>query len=364
MLKAKQAILTLEDGTEFRGKSFGSEKPVSGEVVFHTAMTGYPETISSPSCAGRILVSTYPMIGNYGVPSYEKNKVFDQLQESGKLHIAGLVIADYSFEFSHWNAEKSLSDWLKEYEIPGIYDVDTRELTKILRERGSMPGKIEFDDETISFFNVDNKNTVSRISCRQKEIIGNGRYRIIVVDCGINNNTMRDLLKRDTTIIRVPWNYDFSSEEYDGIYLSDGPDNPEDYIETVQNIKKALTGNKPIMGVSLGHLLLALAAGAKTYKLKSGHRSHNQPVIMNGTDRFFITSQNHGYAVNNATLPAEWESYFTNLNDGTNEGIKHKTKPFFSVQFQPEALIAPADTEFLTDAFFQNIRNFKHSENK
>src|SRR5690606_35622451 len=287
MLQVKQAKLTLEDGTVFEGKSFGSEKPVAGEAVFYTAMTGYPESLSDPSYTGQILDSTYPMIGNYGVPQGETEEGIHKYFESHKLHISGLVISDYSFEFRHWNAEKSLSDWLKEYEVPGIFDVDTRALTKILREKGSMLGKIEFGDEAIEFYDPNLENLVARVSCIQREVYGNGGPRVVLVDCGVKNNIMRCLLKRGATVIRVPWDYDFSEEDYDGVFISNGPGDPAMCNETVQNIRKIITDEKPVMGICLGNQLLARAAGADTYKLKYGHRSHNQPVLLQGTDRCF-----------------------------------------------------------------------------
>jgi carbamoyl-phosphate synthase small subunit len=364
MLQVKQAKLTLEDGTVFVGKSFGSEKPVAGEVVFYTAMTGYPESLTDPSYTGQILVSTYPMIGNYGVPYGETEEGIHKFFESHKLHISGLIIADYSFEFSHWNAEKSLADWLKEYEVPGIFDVDTRTLTKILREKGSMLGKIEFEGEHVDFYDPNKENLVARVSCTRREVYGNGEHRVVLIDCGVKNNIIRCLLKRGTTVIRVPWDYDFSGEDYDGVFISNGPGDPAMCNETVLNIQKIMGDDKPVMGICLGNQLLARAAGADTYKLKYGHRSHNQPVLLEGTDRCFITSQNHGYAVATETLPADWEPLFTNVNDNTNEGIRHKTKPFFSTQFHPEASSGPTDTEFLFDDFVQSIKNHKQSVNK
>ncbi len=363
MLQSKQAKITLEDGTVFRGKSFGSEKPIAGEVVFYTAMTGYPESLTDPSYTGQILVSTYPMIGNYGVPHRNIENGIHKFYESHKLHISGLIIADYSFEFSHWNAEKSLSDWLKEYEVPGIFDIDTRALTKILREKGSMLGKIEFDDGEIDFYDPNKKNLVAHVSCTKKEVYENGDIRIILIDCGVKNNIIRCLFKRGATVIRVPWNYDFSQEDFDGVFISNGPGDPAMCSETVENIREVMNTNKPIMGICLGNQLLARAAGADTYKLKYGHRSHNQPVLLQNTNRCYITSQNHGYAVATETLPKDWEPLFTNVNDNTNEGIRHKTKPFFSTQFHPEASSGPTDTEFLFDEFIDKIKAFRSNTN-
>ena len=355
MLQLKQAKLTLEDGTVFTGKSFGSEKAVAGEVVFYTGMTGYPESLTDPSYTGQILVSTYPMIGNYGVPVNRMENGVHAHYESDKLHITALIISDYSFEYSHWNAEKSLSDWLKEWNVPGVFGIDTRALTKILREKGSMLGKIEFDDQPIDFYDPNQENLVAIASCSKKEVYGNGKHKVVLVDCGVKNNIIRCLLDRDATVIRVPWDYDFTGEQYDGLFISNGPGDPAMCDATVKYIKSAIDAEKPIMGICLGNQLLARAAGAETYKLKYGHRSHNQPVLLTGTNRCYITSQNHGFAVATETLPDDWEPLFTNVNDNTNEGIRHKTKPFFSTQFHPEASSGPTDTEFLFDDFIENI---------
>lgn len=356
MLQLKQAKLTLEDGTVFTGKSFGSEKSVAGEVVFYTGMTGYPESLTDPSYTGQILVSTYPMIGNYGVPVNRMENGVHAHYESNRLHITALIISDYSFEFSHWNAEKSLADWLKEWDVPGIFGIDTRALTKILREKGSMLGKIEFDNQPIDFYDPNKENLVAVASCKEKEVYGNGKHKVVLVDCGVKNNIIRCLLDRDATVIRVPWDYDFTNEEYDGLFISNGPGDPAMCDATVKYIKSAIDAEKPIMGICLGNQLLARAAGAETYKLKYGHRSHNQPVLLTGTNRCFITSQNHGFAVATETLPDDWEPLFTNVNDNTNEGIRHKTLPFFSTQFHPEASSGPTDTEFLFDDFMNNIK--------
>jgi carbamoyl-phosphate synthase small subunit len=355
MFEASRAKLILEDGSVFEGKSFGYEKSVAGEIVFYTGMTGYPESLTDASYSGQILVSTYPMIGNYGVPGNEQDNGISRFYESNQVHITGLIISDYSFEFSHWNAEKSLAEWLKEYQVPGLYDIDTRALTKILREKGSLLGKIEFESQPIEFFDPNLENMVAKVSCKEISIHGNGDHRIVLVDCGVKHNIVRCLIDRNATVIRVPWDYDFTREQYDGIFLTNGPGDPAMCEVTVENIRKILDEDKPLMGICLGNQLLARAAGADTYKLKYGHRSHNQPVILAGTDRCFITPQNHGYAVSPETLSGDWEALFVNANDGTNEGIRHKTKPFFSTQFHPEATSGPVDTEYLFDEFIKMI---------
>ena len=359
MTQLRKVRLILEDGTTFEGKSFGYEKSVAGEVVFYTAMTGYPESLTDPSYTGQILVSTFPLIGNYGVPSDSKEEGLYEFYESNKIHITGLIVSDYSFEYSHWNAIKSLGDWLKEQKVPGLFGIDTRALTKIIRVKGSLLGKIEFEDDVIDFYDPNQENLVAIASTDKVEIFGNGDHRIVLVDCGVKYNIIRCLIKRNATVIVVPWDYDFNNEEFDGIFLSNGPGDPALCDATVENIKKTMVAEKPIMGICLGNQLLARAAGAETYKLKFGHRSHNQPVLLQGTDRCFITSQNHGFAVDTKTLPADWEPLFTNVNDQTNEGIRHKTKPFFSTQFHPEAASGPVDTEFLFDDFMNSVIEYK-----
>ena len=357
MNKSKHVQLVLENGVVFEGKSFGYYKPTAGEVVFSTAMVGYPESLTDPSYAGQILTVTYPLIGNYGVPADKTENQLSAFYESEIIHVKGLIISDYSFEYSHWNANRSLGDWLVEQKVPGMYGVDTRELTKMLREAGSMKGKFVYPDmEEVPFFDTDKVNWVAEVSCKEVIKYGNGSKKIVLVDCGVKHNILRCLLKRDVTVYRVPWDYDFKQIEYDGLFISNGPGNPELCQIAIDHIAGALNESKPIFGICMGNQLLSKAGGAKTYKMKYGHRSHNQPVIMAGTDRCFITSQNHGYAVDDSTLGKEWEPLFTNLNDGTNEGIRHKTKPFFSAQFHPEASSGPTDTEFLFDEFLDLIQ--------
>lgn len=348
--------LTLEDGTIFRGKTFGKLAASAGEVVFNTAMTGYPESLTDPSYRGQILCLTYPLVGNYGAPGNEQEDNLYRFHESSSIHISGLIVSDYSFEYSHWNATESLHDWLYKNNIPGIFGIDTRALTKRLREKGSMLGKIEPEGTEIEFYDPNQVNLVDEVSTREVKIYGDGSLRIVLVDCGVKYSIIRNLLKRDTTIIRVPWDYNYHGEEYDGLFLSNGPGDPKMCNQTIENIGKSLSGDKPIFGICLGNQLMALAAGADTYKLKYGHRSHNQPVLQVGTDKAYITSQNHGFAVDNNTLGSDWSPLFVNINDNTNEGMKHRSKPFFSTQFHPEASGGPTDTDFLFDVFIDNIR--------
>lgn len=356
----KQVKLVLADGTEIMGKSFGAYQSAAGEVVFSTAMTGYPENLTDPSFKGQILVLTYPMVGNYGVPHELIEREISTVLESGAVHIAGLVISYYSDEFNHWNAAKSLGDWLKEHHIPGIYDVDTRLLTKKLRESGAMLGKIVADEE-IAFHDPNEDNLVSQVSVPEVTRYGSGQHKIVLVDCGVKNNIIRCLLDRDTEVIRVPWDYDFNTIDYDGLFLSNGPGDPKACAATIAHLRTALAGRKPVFGICLGIQLMALACGADTYKLKYGHRSHNQPVRQLGTNRCYITSQNHGFAVDMSQLPKGWEGLFINLNDGSCEGIRHQTKPFFAVQFHPEAAGGPVDTEFLFDDFLAAVVEYKSS---
>jgi carbamoyl-phosphate synthase small subunit len=359
MTKLRKVRLILEDGSIFECNSFGYEKSVAGEVVFFTGMTGYPESLTDPSYSGQILVLTFPLIGNYGVPADSKTNGISDFFESDKIHITALIVSDYSKEYSHWNAVKSLGVWMKEHKIPGLTGIDTRALTKIIRMKGSLLGKIKFEDESIDFKDPNQENLVAKVSTDKVITYGNGDNRIVLVDCGVKNNIIRCLLKRNTTIIRVPWDYDFNTEEFDGILLSNGPGDPALCEKTIENIRKAMNNMKPIMGICLGNQLLARAVGAETYKMKFGHRSHNQPVLLQGTDRCFITSQNHGFAVNTNSLPSDWEALFINVNDNSNEGIRHKTKPFFSAQFHPEASSGPLDTEFLFDDFIKNVVEYK-----
>ncbi len=350
------AKLILEDGTVFEGVSFGCETSVAGEVVFNTSMTGYPESLTDPSYAGQILVATYPLIGNYGVPEAVLTDGVPDYFESERIQVTALIVSDYSVEYSHWSAKLSLGDWLKENHIPGLFGIDTRELTKIIREKGAMMGKIVFGNNDPGFHNPNLDNLVAGVSTDKVITYGNGSTRILLVDCGVKYNIIRHFLKRDTTVIRVPWDYDYSSVKYDGLFISNGPGDPKMCGATINHLTESLKQDIPIFGICLGNQLLALASGADTYKLKYGHRSHNQPVLQCGTNKAFVTSQNHGFAIDTNSLGSDWEPFFINLNDGTNEGIRHKSRPVFSVQFHPEASSGPTDSEYLFDEFLKVVR--------
>jgi carbamoyl-phosphate synthase small subunit len=355
MQRLTPASLVLSNGAVFEGFSFGHEQAAAGEVVFNTAMMGYPESLTDPSYKGQLLVSTYPLIGNYGVPKNDFINGLSAFYESEHIQVSGFIVSDYSFEHSHWNAEKSLGDWLKAHKVPAIYGIDTRELTKILRETGAILGKIIIGNHDTDFTDPNEENLVAQASCKEIIRYGEGSKTVVLVDCGVKHNILRCLVRRGVSLIRVPWDYDFSTMEYDGLFISNGPGNPDFCDITVNHIRKAMSTGKPICGICMGNQLLSKAGGAKVFKLKYGHRSHNQPVRMVGTNRCFITSQNHGYAVDNHTLGKDWEPLFINMNDDTNEGIRHKALPFFSAQFHPEASSGPTDTEFLFDDFLRMV---------
>ena len=348
--------LVLEDGSVFEGRAFGSPINTAGEVVFNTGMVGYPETLTDPSYRGQILVLTYPLIGNYGVPAANLQDGIDYAFESEKIQISGLIVSEVSSEHNHWNSTKSLQQWLRENNIPAIEGIDTRALTKRLREKGSMLGRLSLNGYENPFYDPNEDNLAKEVSVDSPRIIGNGPKRVVLIDCGCKNSILSNLLKRNVTVIRVPWDYDFLDEKYDGILISNGPGNPKMCVQTISNVQRALEKQRPVFGICLGNQILSLAAGADTYKLKFGHRSQNQPCIKVGTKQCFITSQNHGYAVDQQTLPSGWIPWFENANDATNEGIRHRNYPFFSIQFHPEAAPGPMDTDFLFDEFIGCMR--------
>lgn len=353
----QNVTLILENGCKFQGKSFGYEKSVTGEVVFNSAMTGYPEALTDPAFAGQIVVITYPLVGNYGVPPLTENIDGIPLHtESERIQPVAVIVSDYSEAYSHWNAKESLSDWLKREQIPAITGIDTREITKTLRENGVMSGKIVFEgqNEELETLPYETTNYADKVSC--KEII---RYnegatkKVVAVDCGIKHNILRSMVRRGVEVIRVPWDYDFNTLDFDGLLIGSGPGNPDTCAITIEHVAKFLQNEKvrPCLGIGMGNLLLAKAAGANTYKLKYGHRTHNQPVRLVGTEKCLITTQTHGYAIDERSLPKGWNPWFVNLNDGSNEGIRHEKHPWFAVQFQPESCNNPVASDTIYDEF-------------
>lgn len=356
----RNVTLVLQDDTKFHGKSFGYDAPVAGEVVFNTAMMGYPESLTDPSYAGQLVTLTFPLVGNYGVPPFTFTADgLPTFMESDHIHASAVIVSDYSEQYSHWNAHESLADWLKREHVPGITGIDTRELTKVLREHGVMMGQIIFDDEpnNIPQAQYEGVNFVDRVSC--KDIIkyneGAGK-RVVLVDCGVKANIIRNLIERGLEVVRVPWNYDYTGMEFDGLFLGNGPGDPDLCQEAVDILRQQMNkSRKPICGICMGNQLMAKAGGANIYKLKYGHRSHNQPVRMVGTDKCYVTSQNHGYAVDASTLDKDWSELFVNMNDGSNEGVRHNTNPWFTSQFHPEACSGPVDTLFMFDLFVEKL---------
>jgi carbamoyl-phosphate synthase small subunit len=346
----RRGKLVLEDGTVFEGESFGYAGPTAGEVVFGTGMVGYPEALTDASFSGQILVMTYPLIGNYGVPEQSS-------WEDNRIHVSGLIVSNYIDIPSHAQSSMNLGTWLQREKIPALEISDTRQLTQHIREHGVMLGKIIFDAD-IPFYDPDAENLVSRVSTKQVLQQGIGDVTIALIDCGAKRNIVRSLLARNVRVITVPWDYDLFAPmvdfAFDGVMISNGPGNPKRAQRTIATIQQAMERRVPVFGICLGHQLLALAAGGDTYKLKFGHRSQNQPCVLNDTKRCYITTQNHGFAV--GTLPPDFVPWFVNANDGSNEGIHHIEYPFFSVQFHPEAAPGPVDTEWLFDYFLEKVR--------
>ncbi|XP_077473870.1 carbamoyl-phosphate synthase [ammonia], mitochondrial [Stigmatopora argus] len=365
-VKAQTAHLVLEDGTQMKGVSFGYEASVAGELVFNTGLVGYPEALTDPSYRGQILTLTYPIVGNYGVPNTQE---LDQLGlrkhvESEGIQVSGLLVQNYSHEYSHWNSVKSLGQWLQEEKVPALFGIDTRMLTKIIRDKGTVLGKIQFDGQHVEISDPNQKNLIAEVSTKESKVFGKGNpVKVVAVDCGIKHNIIRLLVKRGAEVHLVPWDQDLLSLDYDGLFISNGPGDPSLAKELIQNVRKVLESDcpQPMFGICMGNQITALAAGAKSYKLPMGNRGQNQPVLNVMTGQAFITAQNHGYGIDSESLPPGWSPLFINANDGTNEGIMHNTKPVFTAQFHPEAKGGPTDTEFLFDTFMALIKKGKDS---
>lgn len=396
------ATLILADGTQFHGRSFGAQCDCDGEVVFNTGMVGYPESMTDPSYRGQVLVFTYPLIGNYGVPSEEKNAWparrsdgsvhegggFSKNFESEGIHVRGIVVDTLSEDHSHFASVSSLSRWMEHHKIPGIRGVDTRALTKKLREHGVMLGRIVSDAQMQNAKSINEKeiqdpnklNLVAEVSCKEPITYepegGIWEATIVAFDCGMKRNILRSFLKRGIRVHRVPWDFDLSKTQlpYDGVFISNGPGDPKICLPTIAAIRWAVQQGIPTFGICLGNQLMALAVGGDTYKLKYGHRGANQPCIESPTPnpsptgggekgiggRCIITSQNHGFAVDAASLPKGWHVWFTNANDGSVEGIAHESGKFRAVQFHPEAAPGPEDANYLFDEFIALMKGKKN----
>ena len=353
---SRDGLLILEDGTELHGTLLGAEVPVAGEVVFNTGMVGYPESLTDPSYAGQILVLTYPLVGNYGVPGNERDESnLPTGFESERVRIQGLVLATLSDDTSHRSAHRTLHDWLRESGVPVLTGIDTRALAKRLRDKGTALGKLVPDGEDVAFHDPNRTNLVAQVSFPEPVRYGQDGPRVVLIDAGTKANIVRSLVRAGSRVLRVPWDYDFFREDFSGLLVSNGPGDPKMVDKTVQHVRRALLEKIPTFGICLGNQILVLAAGADTYKLKFGHRSQNQPCLEVGTRRCYVTSQNHGYAVNGATLPEGWREWFVNANDGTNEGIRHEWKPARGVQFHPESSPGPTDTAELFQRFLEML---------
>ncbi|KAK3167576.1 Multifunctional pyrimidine synthesis protein CAD [Lepraria neglecta] len=367
------ANLTIRNGPVFNGKSFGAKSNVSGEAVFTTSLVGYPESLTDPSYRGQILVFTQPLIGNYGVPSSARDENgLLRYFESPNIQAVGVVVADVAEKYSHWTAVESLSEWCAREGVPAISGVDTRAIVTYLREQGSSLAKItvgeEYDEEQDeAFVDPEQINLVRKVSTKAPFHVssGTGDLHVAVIDCGVKENILRSLVGRGCSVTCFPFDYPIEkvAHHFDGVFISNGPGDPTHCVDTVQSLRALINSSQiPIMGICLGHQLVALAVGAKTIKLKYGNRAHNIPALDLTTGRCHITSQNHGYAVDAQTLPSDWKEYFVNLNDSSNEGIIHKSRPIFSTQFHPEARGGPLDSSYLFDSYLESVARYKESQ--
>ncbi len=364
------ARLALDDGTQLHGHGFGAVKPVRGEIVFNTAMAGYVEALTDPSYRGQILVLTYPLVGNYGVPPPRRRGSLDVPYESDRIQVQALVVQNYVDAYSHHEASRSLHEWLLAEGVPGLTGIDTRALTRRLREHGTIqagvyPASINERDVLAQSGAVDMREEVFHLVAPREPLhYAGGILSILLIDVGAKDNIVRSLLARGASVVRAPWHADLAAlaARADGILIGNGPGDPKDLAPLVAQVRMLLENyRKPIFGVCLGNQILALAAGADTHKLPYGHRGVNQPVQDLLTRRCYVTSQNHGYAVVDQTLPEGWEPWFVNVNDGTNEGIRSLQRPHFSVQFHPEASPGPGDTGFLFDEFMRLVGSMAQS---
>ncbi len=347
-MQPTRAYLTLSDGTQYEGVSFGAHTNIAGEVAFTTGMTGYTESLTDPSYKGQILIFSYPLMGNYGVQP-------KHAWESGKMQTAGIIVSTYNETPSHSSSNTPLASWLLQENIPAIQIRDTRAIIQRIRDHGAMLATLTHGRGKLEMHDPNTENLAAQVSTLKMYIEGTGKHKILVIDCGVKRNIQRCLLSRDVTLITVPYNFDpFKSNiDFDGLLVSNGPGDPKQVTETIHIVRSAIQRKIPTLGICLGNQILALAAGGDTYKLKFGHRGQNQPCVLDGTKKCYLTTQNHGFAV--GKIPKGFGPWFTNANDGTNEGIIHDKLPFMSVQFHPEANPGPTDTEWIFDEFIKRI---------
>ncbi|XP_027533796.1 carbamoyl-phosphate synthase [ammonia], mitochondrial isoform X2 [Neopelma chrysocephalum] len=365
-IKAQTANLVLEDGTKMKGYSFGYPSSTAGEVVFNTGLSGYTEALTDPSYKGQILTLANPIVGNVGVPD---TATLDEMGlkrflESDGIKVSGLLVLDYSKEYSHWQAARSLGEWLQEEQVPALYGIDTRMLSKLIRDKGTVLGKIEFEGQPVEFADPNKQNLIAEVSTKEVKVYGRGNpIKVVAVDCGLKHNIIRLLVKRGAEVHLVPWDHDFTSMDYDGLIISGGPGDPMMAQEVIQNVRKVLESDRPepLFGISMGHLITGIAAGATSYKMQMANRGQNQPVLNAVNGQAVITAQNHGYAIDSSTLSSGWKPLFVNANDQTTEGIMHETRPIFTAQFYPDANPGPRDTEFLFDSFISLVKSGKGS---
>ena len=372
------AKLMLEDGTVFDGIGFGYPSGIAGEVVFNTGMVGYTETLTDPSYRGQILCLTYPLVGNYGVPSYDIKDEYGlpKFFESDKIQVKGLIIHDLSDIASHWSCIKTLDQWLYEEKVPGIYNIDTRELTKKLREHGVMMGAIVVSENAINesllkkmlaSARYEGLNFMPEVSTNGPQEYGDkSKDCVVVLDTGVKYSIIRNIMRTGYRVVRLPWHVTYEqtmSYNPKGVVISNGPGDPKVCTSTIKTASKLIDTSTPTLGICLGNQILALAGGANTYKLRFGHRGQNKPCVNMRNNQVYVTSQNHGYGIDPKSLAKTgFKVWFSNADDNTVEGFEHKSKPIIAVQFHPEASPGPYDCMFVFDRFREIISNAMRDE--